>query len=146
MIFRKSKSQQIRPEMVLEPEPIVLTPEEMVELGRLKHDYEESVVGQRVAWFKTMSPAAREEVIKNEELREFYHQVKYGSYPKASRRLQDLADKAMFARYHLGADTLTVNDVRDYINTLPPSIRIPLETLRRAHLDALADDMIDHKL
>lgn len=128
------------------PVPPYFSPEEEQELQRLLKEQADDVVAKRIGFFKTMSIAAREEVIKNEELREFYNKAKYEAHSPRSDRLDELFDKAMVSRQRFNYNRLDVSDIQPYLKALPPSILVPLETLRRAHLDALADDMISKRL
>lgn len=118
------------------PQP---TPQEREELNRLEQIYEEELIAMRIQEFKGMSAAAREEVIKNEELLHFYQQAAWNR-PRVGSRLQELWDKRdvtpIDARYDMGYPNNFLK------NNVPPSIHVPLDQLRRAHLDACAEDMI----
>lgn len=126
------------------PQPPRLSPSEEKELEKLEKEWEENCIQNKVNFFKSMSAATREEIIKNEELHTFYGTIGFLDVAYGTR-LEELRNKL---RNYYGSHGYAgvYRDYSNFTKTLPSPIGVPLDILRRAHLDACAEDMINKKL
>ncbi|MFA5021374.1 MAG: hypothetical protein WC517_04970 [Patescibacteria group bacterium] len=116
--------------------------EELEECAALEQQHAETMLQEKINFFKSMSSPVREEIIRNEELRYFYSTVGYIGYVPYGSRL-DILQRKIHNGY---SNYLHPHFSADFMKTLLPSIGIDLDLLKRAHLDACADDMIGKKL